>query len=556
MHHRTVETSLCPLPTDRGHVLRAGLFALATLTLACARPPLRYATGPLESENRAEALIAIDTMTLRHVARTLSSDEMAGRRTGTPDADRAADFIAAECRRLGLLPAAGDDYFQTVPLVEAHVDSIGSTVRIVGPKKDTTFVYWEEFIPDIGTASTLRSFSGPLTYVGRAPDILFRRSNLPDLHGQVALLRGEFGGSGEAADTLLARGAVGVIEVVDDANRYRLYRQTRGRTRLHHADSTVQSSVIPPFPTIMAGPRMTVTLYEELTGVTHGSWNDAYLNGLAANLPEPQRLDGWRAEVQLRVTPTPRTTRNVACVLPGRTAMADTAIAVTAHYDHLGIGVPDQAGDSIYNGFTDNASGVAMSLAVAEALLKDKAAGAGLERSVLFLFFSGEEQGLLGSDWWVAHPQWPLARTAGVLNLDANVPAGIATRWRIAGADDGPLVRMVERELQKAGWETSVAPPSPGSDYYPFHRRGIPSVFFVPSDGAYVGKTDAESDSMRASIWSRYHRPHDHYRESFPFDGLAQYAQLTRQVLQAWDRVLDGRRTAAGASSVPLPGSR
>jgi len=526
--------------------LRLGVVALAAAGLACAAPALRYQTAP--TIDAGFAAITVDTMTLRGIARYLSDDALAGRRTGTVGAERAAEFIAAECRRLGLVPPSGESYFQTVPLVEAHVDSAKSTVRIVGPKKDTTFVYWEEFIPDIGTAATLRSFSGPLTYVGRAPDILFTRSNLPDLTGRVALLRGEFGASGEAADTLYARGAIGVIEVVDDANRYRLFRQTRGRTRLHHADSALRSSVMPPFPTIMAGPRMTVTLYEPLTGVTHGSWNDAYLNGLAANLPEPQPLEGWRAEVTLQLTPEPRTSRNVACLLPGRGAAADTAIALTAHYDHLGIGVPDLKGDSIYNGFSDNAAGVAMALGVAEAMMKERAAGVGLERSLLFLFFTGEEQGLLGSDWWVTHPAWPLARTAGVLNLDANAPAGRPTRWRIAGNSDAPLVQLVERELQRLGGETSLAPAAPGSDYFPFVKRGIPAVFFVPSDGRYEGRTDAESDSMRTSVWARYHRPDDHYTEAFPFGGLARYAEVTRVVLRAWDRSLNGRRTAAGAA--------
>lgn len=512
-----------------------GAAALALLVAAgCVAAPLRYSTDITERE---QAAASVDTLLLREVARSLSDDAMEGRRTGTAGGERAAEYLAAQCRRLGLLPVGSDDYFQEVPLVEAAIDSVGSTVRIVGPAKDTTFVYWEEFIPDVGTATTLRGFRGPLTYVGRAPDILFTRSNLPDLRGQVALLRGEFGASPEAADTLLGRGAIGVIEVVDDANRYRLFRQTRGRVRLHHAHDAVASSFIPPLPTVMAGPRMTVTLYEPLTGVTHGSWNDAYLNGLAANLPPPQPLLGWRAEVSVVTRSTPRTARNVACLLPGRDgAAADSAIALVAHYDHLGIGVPDQAGDSIYNGFSDNAAGVAMAFGVAEALAREAAAGAPLRHSLLLLFFTGEEQGLLGSDWWVTHPRWPLARTSAVINLDANVPAGRPTSWRIAGDPDGPLVRLVARELERRGWSAAQAPAAPGSDYFPFVRRGVPAVFFVPSDGPYEGRGDAESDSLRASVWARYHRPNDAYSAHFPFEGLQRYAEVTRDVIRLRDR--------------------
>lgn len=526
---------------ERGGRGAAGLALLLLAATACAAPSLRYST---DITDRASAAASVDSLLLREIAQTLSDDAMEGRRTGTRGADRAAEYLAAQCRRLGLQPVGSGGYFQDVPLTEADIDSIGSTVRIVGPAKDTTFVYWEEFIPDVGTAATLRSFRGPLTYVGRAPDILFTRSNLPDLAGQVALLRGEFGASPEAADTLLGRGAIGVIEVVDDANRYRLFRQTRGRVRLHHADGTIASSFIPPLPTVMAGPRMTVTLYEPLTGVTHGSWNDAYLNGLAANLPPPQPLLGWRAEVHVTTRSTPRTARNVACLLPGRDGAADSAIALVAHYDHLGIGVPDLAGDSIYNGFSDNAAGVAMAFGVAEALVREAANGAPLRHSLLLLFFAGEEQGLLGSDWWVAHPAWPLERTAAVLNLDANVPAGRPTSWRIAGDADSPLVRLVARELERRGWSTAQALAAPGSDYFPFVRRGVPAVFFVPSDGPYEGRGDAESDSMRTSVWARYHRPSDAYSAHFPFEGLQRYAEVTRDVIRLRDRPLTSERAA------------
>ena len=123
---------------------------------------------------------------------------------------------------------SGRSYFQTVALREATIDEAASRIRVIGPGVDTVFLHHEEFIVDVGTGRTLRDFAGDLVYVGRAPDILFRRSDLPSLAGKVALMRGEFGASMAAADTLRARGAVGVIQVVDDARRYRLFRQTRG----------------------------------------------------------------------------------------------------------------------------------------------------------------------------------------------------------------------------------------------------------------------------------------------------------------------------------------
>jgi len=483
---------------------------------------------------------APDTLTMRAVSRVLASDSLMGRKTGTPGGAKAARFIADKCAELGLGPVSGDSYFQTVALREATIDEGASRIRVIGPGVDTVFLHHEEFIADVGTGRTLRDFAGDLVYVGRAPDILFRRSDLPSLEGKVALMRGEFGASMAAADTLRARGAVGVIQVVDDARRYRLFRQTRGPARLFLDDDRLTSSFIPPLPAVLAGPRMTVTLYQGLTGVSHGSWNDAYLNGLAAGLPSPRPIDGWRVEVTIRTHDRALGADNVACRLPG-TSLADSAIVLSAHHDHLGVGAPDLSGDSIYNGFSDNATGVAMALAVGEWAVKQRAAGRGLRHSLVLLFPTGEEQGLLGSDYFIAHPLWPLERITAVVNLDANAPPGRPTAWRIAGDDDGELVRLVADEAQRQGWATTIAPPAPGSDYFPFLRRGIPAVFFVPSDGPYEGLSMTATDSLRSAMWTRYHQPSDEYEEAFPFAGLGRYAAFATDVL----RRIDGRAGAA-----------
>jgi hypothetical protein len=446
----------------------------------------------------------------------------------------AARLIANECRDLGFSTVSSDSYFQQVSLLESTIEESGTHIRVIGPGVDTVFFHHEEFIVDVGTRETLRDFAGDLVYVGRAPDILFRRSDLPPLEGKVALMRGELGASIAAADTLRERGAVGVIQVVDDARRYRLFRQTRGPARLSVDDAAVRSSFIPPLPAVLAGPRMTVTLYEGLTGVTHGSWNDAYLNGLAAGLPQPRPLEGWRVEVTVATRERRLTAENVACLVPGRDATAP-AIVLTAHHDHLGVGVPDLAGDSIYNGFSDNATGVAMALAVGEWYARERDAGRGLRHPLLLLFPTGEEQGLLGADWFATHPLWPLARIAAVVNLDANAPAGRPTAWRIAGDDEGALVRLVADEAERQGWQVAIAPPAPGSDYYPFLRRGVPAVFFVPSDGPYEGLSVTASDSLRSAMWIRYHQPSDHYEEGFPFTGLARYAEFARDVVRRLD---------------------
>jgi hypothetical protein len=491
----------------------------------------------------------VDTLFLREVARDLASDAFEGRGTGAPGARRAAAYIADRCRQIGFVPVAGGSYLQPVPLAEEVIDSAGTTVRITGPGVDTTFVYFTDFVPDVGTAATLRDFDGDMVYVGRAVDIVTKPAEIPPLEGAVALMRGEFGVMGAAADTLRARGARGVLQVVEDSRRFRLYRKTRGPARIYVADSTVPSSFIPPLPAVLAGPRMTVTLYKQLTGVGSGSWNDAYLNGLAVGLPKPQPLPGWRASVTFRGRRRAVAAENVACLLPGRAARGggagrDSAVVLTAHYDHLGVGVPDERGDSIYNGFSDNAVGVAMTLAVGEWFARAGAASPPLRHSLLLLFPVGEEQGLLGADYFGARPLWPLARMAAVVNLDANAPLARPRAWRIAGVEDGPLTALVDAEVRRRGWDATLAPPSPASDYFALHRRGVPAVFFVPSGGTYEGVSVFESDSMRASMTERYHQPSDEWSPAFPFAGLERYGDFTRDVVLAIDRAARRMRAA------------
>jgi len=539
--------------------LRTLFVPVALLALACGQSaPAGVAPASTRDDGRT-----VDTLTLRAAAAFLSSDALQGRGTGTEGGRVAAAYLMTECRRFGLVPLTEAGYAQDLPLTQATIVPETTTVHLTGPGVDTTFAYWDDFIPDVATAATLRGFGGELAYVGRAQEILFRRSDLPPLEGKVALLRGEFGRDGEAADTLYARGAVGVIQVIDDARRYRLFRQTRGESRLYLSDSTVPSSFIPPLPGMLAGPRMTVTLYRPLTGLGSGSWNDAYLNGLAAGLPSPRALPGWHAEVKIGTRTRRARASNVVCALPSREAGA-AAIVVSAHYDHLGIGPPDADGDSIYNGFSDNAAGVAMALGIGEAFAREARRGGGLRHTLILFFSAGEEHGLLGADWFVSHPLWPLDRIAGVINLDANAPAARPRSWRIAGTEGSALVELVRQEALREGWDATLAPASPGSDYYPFVRRGVPAVFFVPGDGPYEGLSETTSDSLRSVLWGRYHMPNDAWDEHFSFEGLGQYADFAATVIRRVDarcgagrcEALEAYRPSSGRSRTGPGGSR
>lgn len=459
------------------------------------------------------AQVPIDTLALRAHTYYLSHDLLAGRATGTPGADVAALYIAAQCRALGLASPAGG-YFQPVPLEETRILP-GTALTLERGGARYAFAWPDDVTPNVGTARALRDFAGPAVLVDGDAAAAGRLA-ADALRGRVAVTPGI--PAPEVLDTLARRGAVGVVHLVGDSQAYRLLVRSRGAGRLHHADVEVVSSSLPDVPSLVAGPAVAARL---LGGVPL----DRVREGVALPL---DAAVAFRLVAERR----PVEAHNVACVLPGGDPVAqDTAIALTAHYDHLGVGLPDAAGDSIYNGFSDNAAGVAMLLAIAQALRADPAGPP--RHSVLFLFFTGEERGLLGSDYYVARPVWPLARTAAVVNLDAGAPPHPPAVWRLAGAESRAS-RAAARVARARGWEVTMSPARANSDYYPFARLGVPAVFVIPGAGPFEGLSADSSNALRRR-WDRYHRPDDAYAEDFPFAGLARYAAYAYLMVRALD---------------------
>ncbi len=459
---------------------------------------------------RPAPLPSIDSMAIRAHTYLLAHDLLEGRGTGRRGADIAALYLATEAERLGLRGAGPDgSFYQTVPVVEATIDSARTRLALVREGAREAFAYGAGFIPNVGTTRTLVPFSGELVFLGTPQDLLKAHADLPPLAGRVAVVLGTFGADIRAADTLRARGAAGVIHLVGSEEAYALYTRSRGPSRmfLDPAAGAV-SSFIPDIPAVLASPALQRAIVAALPG------------GGTAPPAGPVVLAGLRVEVEIGVTARPVPARNVAALLPGADpALAGEVVAFTAHYDHLGISTPDARGDSIYNGFSDDAAGDAMLLAIAKAMQ----AGPRPARSVLFLFLTGEERGLLGSDYYAAHPLIPAARTVADINLDAGAPPGPCVNWRLAGADSSTFGAQAIEVARRAGWAALPAAASPNTDYFPLLRIGIPAVFVVPGPEPYEGMTAEASNALRQR-WDNYHQAGDNWYADFPFRGLVRYA--------------------------------
>lgn len=455
----------------------------------------------------------VDTMALRAHTMFLAHDMLEGRGTGSRGERLAALYIASQLQRLGI-PGAGPrgEYFQPVPLREATVDYAATRLTVARGSEAATFGSPEHFVLNTGGKNAFRSFAGSALFAGTAGfagEALERRGSLD---GQVVVVLGTLG---TEAQTLIPdwirRGAEGVVFLVTESDRYGLFVRSRGDSRLF-VDAEVGDPIWQPdLPVLVAGPRLSAAI-------------------LAGAPLAPDALDGKKpfhalplertVSAEIGVSVRNVAAANVAALLPGQDpAKRDEVIVYTAHYDHLGIGTPDARGDSVYNGFSDNAAGTAMLLAIADAMRQGPP-----DRSVLFLFVTGEERGLLGSSYYASAPLIPLARTAAVINLDAGAPPAPPRSWRVAGGKESTLGALATRVAAARGWTAAPSNASPNSDYWPFLNRGVPAVFVIPGqDWEGVGKAQKEELHRR---WDHYHEAADEWKPDFPFRGLQRYADF------------------------------
>jgi hypothetical protein len=452
----------------------------------------------------------VDTLALRAHTRFLADDLLLGRGTGTEGERLAATYIVSQLEKLGLRPVGGASFLHPIPLRAARL-AADSRISILTDDDTAGFDIDRGFIVNTGGPGAFRDFRGRALLLGppeHARDLVAAERSLV---GRVAVFLGPLGAHArELIPALSHAGAAAVVILVAEQETFDLYVRSRGETR-YFVDAPIDDPVWQPaLPVIMAGPALSAAL---VRGV---AVSEALLDGSATDAVDLGRTLSARIRADVQEVPA----ANVAALLPGSDPLLrDEYVVYTAHYDHLGVSVPDQNGDSIYNGFSDNAAGVAMLLAIAEAMLQQPPA-----RSVLFLFLTGEERGLLGSSYFALTSPIPTDRMIGLINLDAGAPPVPPVSWRIAGGTDTPLGLRAQQLAQTRGWTATLSPASPNSDYWPFLQRGVAAVFIIPGD-QWENTTPAERDALRRR-WDRYHRPDDHWHPDFPFAGLQRYAEF------------------------------
>ncbi len=238
---------------------------------------------------------------------------------------------------------------------------------------------------------------------------------------------------------------------------------------------------------------------------------------------------GIRVRARVRSEVAPVRTANVVGLLPGSDpARAGEPVVLTSHYDHLGVREGTDGERRIHPGAYDNASGVALLLAVAEAAASMEPRPA---RSLLFVATTAEESGLLGAEWYARNPLFPLAATAAALNVDGANLDGRTRDLTPLGTDRSDLGAVVRAAAAAEGMEVNPEPhPEQGmfyrQDHFPLARAGVPALALdhgLDYEGRPPGWGEARYEEF---IANHYHQPSDAFQEGFDYAGAVQQGRV------------------------------
>jgi hypothetical protein len=468
---------------------------------------------------------------------TLSADEMQGRGVGTLGIEKAADFIREEFRRLGLASGTSDgDYRQEFRVtVESEIDDAQTYLRLRTPEGQDLDLKrgeaWQALLAGgNGKAQANLVFVG---YGIAAPDANYDEYAGLDVQGKIVLLlrreprqddeASPFAGKENSPHAFIAtkmklakeRGAAAVLLVND----------LRGAVGPHGEEG--QDPVPEPgdFGTNASGlPLLQITrkTADQLLSAAPLKVGDATVATIEAAekridatlTPISQPLEGWSASLSSQAEVRSFEVANIVGVLEGEGPLANETIVVGAHYDHVGMGgygSRKPALRQIHNGADDNASGTAALLELARRFAES---GTKPARRLVFIAFCGEERGLLGSNYYVAHPLFPLEETVAMINFDM-VGRLRENKLSVYGmgtaAEFGPLLDRLPNPSEIVF--DRIEGVMPNSDHYGFHLKKIPSVHF------FTGLSD------------EYHTPDDDV-ELINFDGMSRIVDVSEAFIR------------------------
>jgi Zn-dependent M28 family amino/carboxypeptidase len=500
--------------------------------------------------------------------KVLADDNMEGRETGSAGLRRAQAYIVEQLTHAGLQPAGVNGFYQPVKLVQRQIDEKNSSAALVRDGKTEPLVLGEDAF--FSTRGDLAAEEiTPLVFAGyglRIPEKSFDDFAGLDLHGKVVVyltgspadvpgaLASHYQTPVERWKALKAAGAIGTIGIQNPASmdipwsRISLNRAHPGMDLAGSEFNETAGFKV----SLLFNPAQAEKLF---AGSGHTFKEIAELGKDRKPLPRFPLAVSLKARASVKSTDVE--SANVIARLPGTDpALKHEVVVLSAHVDHIGIGEPID-GDRIYNGAMDDGSGSALLLDMAAKLASPTAAKP--RRSILFVFVTAEEKGLLGSKYFAAHPTVDLKSIVADVNVDMFLPIVPLKVLKVEGIAESDLGDRAVAIAQSLGVK-AIADPEPlrngfiRSDQYSFIRHGVPAL---KMDVGFEPGTP-EQKIFKEWLTKRYHAPSDDVNQPVDLAAAALYEEITRRLLlevanadarPAWKPDSFFRRYASGGGS-------
>ncbi len=504
---------------------------------------LGFAACASEESRMRTALDSLAAQDLAQDTKILASDEFEGRGLASKGEEKTIAFLQQEFTKIGLRPGNGSSFVQEIPMVEITAEP-GAKLEIKSAKKPLVFTAGNEFVARTQrVAETISIVDSDMVFAGYgivAPEYGWNDYAGVDVKGKtVVVLVNDPGYATEDPALFTGRamtyygrwvykyeeaarqGAAAVFivhETAPAAYGWNVVQTgwTGSKFNLLSPDNNMSRCAADGWLHVDAARKIF-----EAAGMKYEEMKEA----AAKRGFKPVAL-GLKAGLTFKNAVRNVISRNVIALWPGAQA-PDECVIYMAHWDHFGLN-PSLQGDQIFNGAVDNATGTAALLELAEAF---KAMGKAPRRSILFLSVTGEEQGLIGSEYYATHPVFPTAKTVAAINLDAMNVQGKMKDITVIGYGLSELDGYIEAAAKEQGRTVNPDPtPEHGSyfrsDHFPFAKQGIPAVY--PSGGIDHVEHGKEwtLDKKNKYTADNYHKPSDEFDPNWDLSGAVDDLRL------------------------------
>jgi len=533
----------------RSPALRLSVAFIALATASCSRSTndSTKPTADAAEERLTAGLSLITRENLQAHLAYLADDARKGRMTGTEGYDEAAAYVAGQFETLGLQPGGEEGWYQQVPMLGRRLDIESARVTLHRDAGDAELRWKEDFVMGGDDVRDETSVTAEVVFAGfgvHAPEMGYSDYDGIDVRGKIVAV---FGGAPERfahnerafyssgrtkAGEMVQRGAVGRIGLRSRVDQKRMpwERLTLNAGILQGMSWVNLSGRVADFhPEIEGDATFSVPTAEDLFAGAPITFEDA-LDAADGGTPLSTPL-GIEVTLSQKTAHEQVTSPNVIAIIRGSDPiLREEYVVYSAHLDHVGIGAP-VAGDDIYNGFYDNAMGVALLLEAARAFA---AIAEPPRRSIMFIALTGEERGLLGSDYFAHYPTVPSGALVANVNLDMPLLLYPLADVIAFGAEHSTLEQLIEPAVAVEGLALTPDPVPEEvlfirSDQYSFVRQGIPSVFLVPGFTSMDPDIDGAA-AFQDHLATHYHRPSDDSSRPVDWESALRFARANVRI--------------------------